>query len=183
MHPSFKRWHSNCLNLTIQCGIATKVSGLGITRCIHSRGYFCTTRKGNHIRVALLAHKSFQCKRALCSWGSTVLRCGTGHREIQLLDMDGRALEKSFCSFCLTLACNTGCNTSVHGQQAWRCLWLHWAWVGPEPFRQALGGMGSFRADVAEGFRHPLKMLRPEGEMLWSRVLIIPRWSSRRAAC
>lgn len=62
MHPSFERWHSNCLNLTIQCGIATKVSGLGITSCIHSQGYFCTTRKGNHIRVALLAISPFSAK-------------------------------------------------------------------------------------------------------------------------
>lgn len=179
MHPSLKRCHSKCLNLTMQCDIATKVSGLGITGYIQSWGYFCTATKCNHVRVALLAHK----KKALCSHGSTVLRCGIEHKENQLHGIDGRTLEKSFWRFGLTLACYSGCSTSVHQQQAWSCLWLHWGWAGPEPFRQALGRVGSFRVKVAKGFRHPLKMLRPEGEMLWSGMLITPRWPARRAAC
>lgn len=145
VHPSLERCHNNCLNLTIWCGIPTKVSGLGMTGCICSWGYFSAIRKGNHVRVALLAPKSFQCKRALCSCGSTALRWGIEHGKIQLHGTDDRELEKSFCSFCLTLACSTGCNTSVHHQQVWSCLCLHWGWAGPEPFRQALGRMESFR--------------------------------------
>lgn len=140
MHPSLERSHSNCLNLTIKHGRVTKVSGLGIAGYIQSWGYFSTTTKGNHVRVALPAHKK---KSSLQLWFHSTQ--DIEHRANQLHGIDGRALEKSFCRFGLTLACNSGYNTSVHHQQAWGCLWLHWGWAGPEPFRKALGRMGSFR--------------------------------------
>lgn len=106
-------------------------------------------------RVALLAPKFFQCKRVLCSCGSTIVRCGVGCKDIHLCSIAGRVLKRNSWDWRSVLV-QCCLDTSAHQQQTWGCDGAELTLSPLSPGRNKIFYIGHGRKD-AEALRKPPK--------------------------